>query len=444
MTATANLRLLVNMNLGFWGAQVGNGLQTANASLIFESLGAEVNQLPLLWLGAPLMGLIAQPVVGELSDRTWGPWGRRQPYFLGGAVLGAAMLGLLPLATCLWQAVAAYWLLQLALNVAVAPTRSFVGDLLSPGDRTLGYALQGFCIGLGTTCASGLPWLLGHLLPLHLFPKAGVPLPISSAYWVGGVLLLGSTLWTFLTIDEPPPPPPDTEAEAAAVPVWRSIIQAVTSMPPVMVRLAGVQILTWAGIYCIYLYLPTAIAFNILGISDKTSDSYSQAIEWAGLCIAFYNLVCLGVSFLIPWLSDRWGRVTVHTLCLLCGTLGLLSLFLVHSRYPILLSMVGVGIAWASILSVPYSLLMDELSERQSGVYMGLFNVFVTLPQLIMSVGFGWVMKTVLQSNRLDALALGAGFMGIAALLMAWVTEPPEPAPTPEGPQAEAELTPTP
>jgi maltose/moltooligosaccharide transporter len=419
------LRLLFNMNLGLWGVQIGNGLQVANASAIFEALGAEASQLPLLWLGAPMVGLLTQPIVGELSDRTWicwaGRWGKRQPYFLSGALLGAIMLVALPQAANLPQAVAMYWVLQLALNISIAPTRPFVGDQLSPSYHTLGHALQGFCIGLGAICASGLPWVLEHLLHLEPTSEAGIPTVISGAYWVGAAICLGTALWTFWQVDETPPPPETAGDRPTGV---GTIVQAITTMPPIMRQLAGVQALTWAGIYCIFLYLPTAIAINILGVPNRHSPSYAHGVEWAGVCIAFYNLICLGASGLIPSLSRRWGRVTTHATCLLVGGVGLISLLGVHSRYPILLSMVGVGIAWASILSIPYSLLMDDLAEEQSGVYMGLFNGFVTLPQIAMSLGFGWVMGTVLGGNRLWALALGGGLLTLAALLMLRISEP--------------------
>lgn len=442
-------RLLITMNLGFWGVQIGNGLQLANASAIFESLGADVSQLPLLWLGAPLMGLLAQPIVGEMSDRTVSPWGKRQPYFLGGAVLGAIMLVALPLATNLAQAVALYWLLQLALNVSIAPSRPFVGDLLSPRYRTWGYSIQGVCIGLGAICAAGLPWLLEyffHLQPAAEASEAGVPAVIRGAYSAGAVLCLVSTLATFWAVDEPASATDSSARLDATEPgeagandventvlaskwsaIWepmRAIAQAITSLPPIMRQLAGVQALSWAGIYCMFLYLPNAIARNILGATNRESLSYAHGVEWAGLCTAFYNLVCLGVSFLIPTLSRRWGRVTTHAVCLMAGAIGLLSLLLVHDRYAILFSMVGVGIAWASLLSIPYSLLMDDLPVSHSGVYMGLFNGFVTLPQIVMSLGFGWVMRHMLHGNRLSALALGGILIALAALLMLRVPEP--------------------
>ena len=417
-----SLRLLITMNLGFWGVQIGNGLQTAHASAVFESLGAEASQLPMLWLGAPLMGLIAQPIVGELSDRTVSRWGKRQPYFLGGAVIGAAMLVAMPMATSLIQAVALYWLLQLALNVSVAPSRPFVGDLLSPAHRTLGYALQGFCIGLGTICAAGLPWILEHVFRLEPVSHLGIPDVIRGAYWVGAAVCLVGSLATFWAVNEPAPQV--SLADEARLPMLGAIAQAITDLPPIMRQLAMVQALSWAGIYCIFLYLPNAIALNVLATPDRSLASYTHRVEWAGLCIAFYNLVCLGVSWAIPSLSQRWGRVTVHACCLMAGSIGLLSLLLVHSRYPVLLSMVGLGIAWASILAIPYSLLMDDLAEGQSGVYMGIFNGFITLPQIAMSLGFGWVMKTMLQDNRLWALALGGILLGLAALLMLRVPEP--------------------
>ncbi|MBW4461638.1 MAG: MFS transporter [Nodosilinea sp. WJT8-NPBG4] len=418
-----SLRLLITMNLGFWGVQIGNGLQTAHASAVFESLGAEASQLPLLWLGAPLMGLLAQPIVGELSDRTVSRWGRRQPYFLGGAVIGAAMLLAMPLATSLVQAVALYWVLQLALNVSVAPSRPFVGDLLSPAHRTLGYSLQGFCIGLGTICAAGLPWILEHVFRLEPVSHMGIPDVIRGAYWVGAAVCLVGSLATFWAVDEPAPQVIEL-VEEERLPMLKAIAQAMAELPLMMRQLAVVQALSWSGIYCIFLYLPNAIALNVLATPDRSLTSYSHNVEWAGLCTAFYNLVCLGVSWVIPSLSQRWGRVTVHACCLMAGSIGLLSLLLVHSRYPVLLSMVGLGIAWASILAIPYSLLMDDLAAGQSGVYMGIFNGFITLPQIAMSLGFGWVMKTLLQDNRLWALALGGILLGLAALLMLRVPEP--------------------
>lgn len=248
MSERPNLSLLLNMNLGFWGMQIGNGLQTANASAIFEALGAEVSQLPLLWLGAPVTGLLVQPLVGELSDRTWSRWGRRQPYFLGGALLGTGMLVALPFSSHLWQAVTIYWLLQLGLNISLAPARPFVGDLLAPAHCTLGYALQGMCIGLGTICASGLPWVLEHLLSVSSQTEAAISPPISGAYLVGALVVLTSTLWTFWTIEEPSPHPSETGADPDPWAIFRSIAHAVDQMPPIMRQLAGVQALTWAGI----------------------------------------------------------------------------------------------------------------------------------------------------------------------------------------------------
>jgi maltose/moltooligosaccharide transporter len=426
-----SLRLLLDMNLGFWGIQVANGLQVANASAIFESLGAEASQLPILWLGAPVMGLLAQPIVGHWSDRTWSRWGRRQPYFLGGAVLAAAMLLALPNSTSLGIAVSCYWVLQLALNIAIAPARPFVGDLLTAEQRTLGYSVQGFCIALGAIAAAAFPWLLEQFLDLGTVGHSDIPRTLELAYYFGAVVILAGTLWTFWQVNEPSPetlqPPeqePSDQQSANSSSLWSSLLQAIGSMPAIMRRLAGVQIFTWVGIYVLFLYLPTAIALNVLGANNKQSPEYVHGVEWAGVCIATYNLVCLGASLLIPVVSRWWGRVTTHALCLMAGSIGLLSLLLIHSRYPLLLAMVGIGIAWAGILSIPYDLLMDELSESESGIYMGLFNGFVTLPQIAMSLGFGWVMRHFLDGNRLWALGLGGVFLGFAATLMLRLPEP--------------------
>jgi maltose/moltooligosaccharide transporter len=423
-----SFRLLINMNAGFFGVQVANGLQTANASAIFESLGAEPSQLPLLWLGAPVTGFITQTLIGHLSDRTWSRWGRRQPFFLGGAVLGTGMLLTLIHATALWQAAVLYWILQLALNTNIAPARPFVGDMLPADQHTLGYAIQGFCIGSGAILASGLPWLTEHWLNLTAGGDEGIPQSIQWAYQVGAALLITGTIWTFWRVDEPRPaiahPVQHQDLTQSIKEFWTAFGDAVINMPAIMRKLAWVQIFTWIGIYSIFLYLPTAIALNILGASSKQSPEYVHGVEWAGVCIAFYNLICLGVSLMIPTLSRVLGRVTTHVLCLMCGGIGLTSLLFMHDRYPILLSMVGVGIAWASILSIPYALLVDELNENQRGIYMGLFNCFVTLPQIAVSLGFGWLMDAFLQGDRLWALAIGGLSMGVAALFMLRVTDP--------------------
>lgn len=404
------------MNLGFWGIQVSNGLQISDASAIFESLGASARQLPILWLGAPVVGLLVQPIIGNLSDQTWSRWGRRQPYFLAGGGVAAIALVFMPNAQQLWLAVVLYWLLQLGLNIGVAPARPFVGDLLPAAQRTRGYAVQSFCIGLGAIIASALPWVLSQLLT---FEKTdGVPQVIKLAYYLGASLCLGGSLWTFFTVEEPPPPAADLAPQPRPLDSLRFIAESATQMPAVMKKLGWVQFFTWLGIYSIFLYFPTAVAIDILGVTDKQSEAYAHGVEWAGVCIAGYNLVCLGASSLLPILSRRWGRVNLHALCLLCGSAGLISLLLIHSRYPLLLSMVGVGIAWASILSIPYALLMDALPEGKSGVYMGLFNIFVVLPQMVISLGFGWVMGNFLGDDRTLALALGGICIGIAAVLM--------------------------
>ncbi|PSN14970.1 MFS transporter [filamentous cyanobacterium CCP5] len=365
-------------------------------------------------VGAPLVGLLAQPIVGTLSDQIWTRWGRRQPFFLAGAGLAAIALMVMPNATHLGMAVGLYWLLQLALNIGVAPARPFVGDMLPISQRTLGYSIQSFCIGLGTVVASALPWLLAQLWPTT--QAEGVPLGIKLAYYIGAGLCLGGAIWTFVTVQEPPPD--GDYGQPHSLDAVQSSFRLVTEMPPVMRQLGWVQVFTWIGIYTIFLYFPTAVAIDILGAPNKQSVAYAHGVEWAGLCIAVYNLLCLGFSSGIPALCRRFGRVTVHASSLLCGGVGLMSLMLMDSRYPILLAMIGIGIAWASILAIPYALLMDAVPIEKSGAYMGLFNVFVVLPQIVVSLGFGWIMGSLLGGDRTLALAIGGACMGLAALLM--------------------------
>lgn len=408
------------MNLGFLGIQVATGLQISNASAIFESLGASTGQIPALWLGAPVAGLIVQPIVGNLSDKTWNRFGHRQPYFLGGAIFAAIALILMVQAAHLWIAVTLYWGLQIALNISIAPARPFVGDLLPPEQRTLGYSVQSFCIGLGTIAASALPWCLNWVFPVS--EASGIPQAIRLAYYIGAGICLSATLWTFFTVQEPNPDDDDTP-QPTLIESLRFIAQSAVHMPLMMRKLGWSQFFTWLGIYSIFLYFPTAVAFDVLGAPDRHSLAYAHGVEWAGICIAFYNFVCLIASGLLPIVSRLWGRVLTHAVSLLCGAIGLISLLSIHSRYPLLLAMIGIGIAWASALSIPYALLFEDLPEGQSGVYMGLFNAFVVFPQIVMSLGLGWLINSVLGCDRIVSLALGGGCLGIAALLMLRVPE---------------------
>lgn len=418
------------MSFGFLGIQFGWALQLANMSAIYEVLGATPDRLPILWLAAPLSGLIIQPLIGNASDRTWGPLGRRRPYFLVGAILSSAMLVLMPSCTNLWMAAAALWILDSSINVSMEPFRAFVADLLPEGQRTSGFAMQSLFIGLGAVVASALPWLLSNVLHVAQGTAAHtVAIPVRLSFYVGAAAFLGAVLWTVFTTKEYPPE--DLAAFRLAqkqhtglAATVREVLEAWRTMPQTMLRLGIVQLMTFLGLFCMWLYFSVFVAHNIFGATSPDSPAYHAGIEWGGICSAAYNAVCFGFSFLLPSLTRRLGRKVTHTVCLLCGGAGLLSVLFIHSKQGLLLSMVGVGIAWASTLSLPYAMLSAVLPPRQIGIYMGIFNFFVVLPEILASLLFGTVMNLFFHNNRMVAVAAGGVCMLIAAALMLRVEDP--------------------
>nr|WP_228052207.1 MFS transporter [Nodosilinea sp. LEGE 07298] len=419
---------LWNMSIGFFGIQFGWGLQMANTSAIFEHLGADADQIPILWLAAPLTGLIVQPIIGNLSDNTWGALGRRRPYFLIGAIFASLALVWMPNAGSLWMAVGLLWILDTAANISMEPFRAFVSDLLPPKQRTKGFTMQSLFIGLGAVLASALPWLLANVFGVHDSVTNGVPLVVKISFYTGAAFFLGTVIWTVFTTEERPPRDMEAfreqqERRLGVSSTVREIITAFQQMPATMRQLAWVQAFSWLGMYCVFLYFPPAVAHNLFGASSESSPLYSQGIEWAGICIAAYNAVCFGMSFLLPRLAAATSRPIAHALCLTCGGLGLISLWFVPSPRWALLPMLGLGIAWSSLLSLPYAMLAGALPARKGGIYMGIFNMFIVLPEIIVSLGLGWIMAHLLDNNRLLAVVLGGVCFLIAVPLTLRVEE---------------------
>jgi maltose/moltooligosaccharide transporter len=419
-----------NMSFGFLGIQFGFGLQLANMSAIYEVLGATPDRLPLLWLAAPLSGLIIQPLIGNASDRTWGRLGRRRPYFLVGAILSSLMLILMPSSSALWMAAGALWVLDASINVSMEPFRAFVADLLPEGQRTRGFAMQSLFIGLGAVVASALPWLLANVF--HVAQTSGphtIPTTVRLSFYIGAAAFLGAVLWTIFTTKEYPP---ENMAEFLAAKAkhtgitaaFREIAEAWSHMPVTMMRIGLVQLMSFMGLFCMWLYFSVAVAHNIFHADTPDSPGYRAGIEWAGLCSAAYNLVCFLFSFALPLLVRKFGRKVTHMICLTCGAIGLMGIILIHSKYQLLLSMAGVGIAWASILSMPYAILAAVLPPDRTGVYMGIFNFFVVIPEIVASLFFGWIVLHVLHNNRMHAVAFGGVCMLIAVALMTRVKDP--------------------
>jgi len=412
-----------NMSFGFFGIQFGWGLQMGFMSSIYEKLGATADQIPMLWLAAPLTGLIVQPIIGHMSDHTWNRLGRRRPYFLTGAILSSIALVLMPNSATLWMAAGLLWILDASINISMEPFRAFVADLLPEHQRARGFAMQSFFIGAGAVLASALPWIFTNVL--HLRATAGaIPAPIRISFYAGAVVFLGAVLWTIGTTREYPPENDTPKSAPGGLAANVSeILGAIRAMPATMRQLAIMQLCTWLGLFCMWLYFGPAVAHNIFGATDEHSALYDSGIEWAGICFGMYSAVCFVFSMFLPALATRLGRKLTHGICLLCGAAGLLSVAVIHNHWLLLASMTGVGIAWASILSMPYAILAGALPAGRIGIYMGIFNFFIVLPEIIASLGFGWVMNHALHNNRLSAVVAGGVFLIIAALLVARVRD---------------------
>ncbi|MEQ1689766.1 MAG: MFS transporter [Gemmatimonas sp.] len=417
------------MSFGFLGIQFGWGLQMANMSAIYEYLGATADQIPMLWLAAPLTGLIVQPIIGHLSDRTWSPrFGRRRPFFLVGAILSSLALIAMPNSSTLWMAAGLLWILDASINISMEPFRAFVADLLPPGDRPRGFAMQSLFIGLGAVLASAAPWILTNWFGVAASAPGTIPTAVRFSFYIGAAAFFSAVMYTILTTREKPPADIATferekRASAGIAHGFREILAATRAMPETMRQLALVQVCTWLGLFCMWLYFPVAVARNVFGAPDASSPLYQQGVEWAGLCFGAYSAVCFAFSFLLPPLAKVRGAKGTHALCLLAGAAGLASVSVIHTPGLLLLSMTGVGIAWASTLSMPYSMLANALPAGKTGVYMGIFNFFIVIPEIIAALGFGWVMNHVLDNNRMAAVVAGGAFMAIAALLVLRVKE---------------------
>jgi maltose/moltooligosaccharide transporter len=407
-----------NMSFGFFGIQFGWGLQMGNMSAIYEYLGAKESELPLLWLAAPLTGLIVQPIIGHMSDRTWGPLGRRRPYFLVGALLASLALLAMPHSGVLWMAAGLLWILDASVNVSMEPFRAFVADLLPESQRTVGFAMQSVFIGAGAVIASKLPEWLHTYAKVSITTGENQPIPptVQVAFTVGAIVFFLAVLWTVLTTKEYPPP--DLEAlRRKKAEGFGEIFRALGEMPARMKQLAVVQFFTWSALFAMWIFFAPAVARNILGATDTGSDLYKEGINLANSCFATYNLVAFFAAMGFLWLGRRVPARTIHFVSLLLGGIGLTSLAVVRDPSLLIAAFVGVGIAWASILSMPYAMLSGALPEDRMGLYMGIFNFFIVIPQILVALVLSRVMEHFPQVNRLTAVVAGGVCMLVAALV---------------------------
>jgi maltose/moltooligosaccharide transporter len=424
------LASIANLSFGFLGIQIAFGLQNANVSRIFQILGASIDSLPILWIAGPVTGLLVQPVVGYLSDRTWGRLGRRRPYFLLGAILSTIALILLPNASILWFAVPSFWLLDLALNVTMEPFRAFVGDMLPDEQRTSGYAIQTIFIGVGASLSSAAPWVLSHVFGLSDSAAEGqLPLTVRLSFYIGAAALLLAVLYTIATTKEYSPtelarfegvshsaPAPRMGSPiqrflAAAVELLRDLID----MPKPMRRLALVQFCSWFAFFLLWIYGTPAVAWHYYGATTP-GLAYNEAANHVGMLFATYNIVATAHAFLLPSLANRFGRERLHALNLIAGAIGF-ALFVV-SRNPLVLyaAMVGIGMAWASVLAMPYALLCGAIPYQKLGTYMGIFNFFIVLPQIVVALGMGALVHQLFPGDPIGVMGIAAvAFLGAAA-----------------------------
>jgi maltose/moltooligosaccharide transporter len=422
---------LCNMSFGFLGIQFGWGLQLANMSAVYERLGARPDQVPLLWLAAPMTGLLVQPVIGALSDRTWGRLGRRRPYFLAGAILASVALFLMPTSSTLWMAAGLLWVLDASINISMEPFRAFVADKLATTQRTAGFVMQSFFIGVGASLANALPLFLSWL-GVAGSTASGIPLSVKYSFQAGALVFLLAVLWTVVTTGEYPPEDlaaweEQRRARRGAGRLLREIGSAIREMPVTMRQLAVVQLFTWLGLFSMWLFFVPATARHVFGATDPQSALYTQGMEWGGFTFSLYSIVCFVVALALPKLAAVTSRKAVHAAALVCGAAGLFSVYFIHNRYLLLLSMVGVGIAWASILSMPYAILSTAVPPERMGVYMGVFNFFIVIPEIVASVGFGPLIRLVFgQGNPnapLDVVMLGGACLLVASACMALVRD---------------------
>lgn len=417
-----------NMSFGFFGIQFGWGLQMANMSAIYEYLGAEQSDIAWLWIAAPITGLLVQPIVGYYSDRTWNWLGRRRPYFLAGAVLSTLALIAMPNASAVWMAAGLLWILDASINITMEPFRAFVGDMLPREQRTSGFAMQSLLIGLGAVLSSGLPFILTNVFSVAGETGAGIiPAPVQIAFYVGSAVFLSAVLYTILTTKEYPPSDiaefQRLKAESAGFGnAFTQIVRGIGSMPKAMRQLALVQFFTWFALFCMWIYFVPAVATKIFG-GVPGSPEYQRGNEWGGVCFSVYNGVAFVFAFVLLAIARRFSPRVIHRIALVAGGAGLILAAVVQEQYALLFSMTLVGIAWASILSMPYAMLSNAIPASKMGFYMGVFNFFIVLPQILASAGLGLLMESVLGDNPMNAVLLGGGSMVLAGLLVTLVSK---------------------
>ncbi|MEO1029771.1 MAG: MFS transporter [Bacteroidota bacterium] len=429
-----------NLSFGFLGVQMGFALQNANASRILQIFGADVHELSWFWIVAPLTGLIVQPIIGHYSDKTWTRLGRRRPYFLVGAILASIGLILMPNSDmftaympALWVGAGMLMIMDASFNVAMEPFRALVADVLPSDQRTLGFSVQTILIGVGAVIGSWLPYVLANWFGVANEAAVGeVPLNLLWSFFIGAAVLIGSILVTVITTKEYSPEEmalihaaSGEEVEEEESSSLMNIFTDFAKMPDTMRQLAWVQFFSWFGLFGMWVFATPAIASHIYGldITDTHSKGFQDAGDWVGILFGVYNAVSAVYAFFLPAIAKKVGRKKTHSISLVIGAIGLLSLYVLPDKNWLILSMVGVGIAWASILAMPYAILAGSIPARKMGVYMGIFNFFIVLPQILNALVGGPMVKYLYNDKPIFALVLSGVSFIIAALLVSRVKD---------------------
>jgi maltose/moltooligosaccharide transporter len=481
---------IINMSVGFLGIQFAFGLQNANVSRIFQTLGAKIDEIPILWIAAPITGLIMQPIIGHMSDKTWmGKLGRRRPYFMAGALLAALALFVFPNVHALLVAAILLWLLDASINISMEPFRAFVGDMLPDEQRTAGFAMQSFFIGVGAVVSSMLPYILQKFNVSSEAAAGMLPDNVKYSFYIGGVIYLIAIAYTVFTTKEYSPEemksfgktgegvdekniktpakifqnrgliwlligavliaalffynrsvetPLEKElyvltggiavfgifqivaglfAAAKSENGLVEIMDDLNFLPDTMKKLAVVQFFSWFALFSMWIYSTPALAQHIYNTTDATSIAYNKIGDWVGVMFACYNGFAALFAFLLPVLAKKYGRPVTHMIALIAGGLGLISYLLFKNENLLIISMAGVGLAWSSILAMPYSMLTQSLPSHKMGVYMGIFNFFIVIPQILAATLLGFFTKHLFGSNAIYSLVLGGCSMIVAAFL---------------------------
>lgn len=474
-----------NMSFGFLGIQFGFALQNANTSRIFETLGGDTKDLAFYWLAAPVTGLLVQPLIGYYSDRTWHPkWGRRRPFFAIGAILATIALFIMPNSPSLWIAIGMLWVMDASINISMEPFRAFVGDMLPPDQRTQGFAVQSFFIGIGAVIASALPWMFSNWFGVSNTTEniGEIADSVKYSYYIGGIAFLTAVMWTVFTTKEYPPSDDEIHEEksteplvikytpntylkiglallgvAALLSLWFyfkniepqlyvlsgiiavfgicysaaslfmfrdkyrngfvQIVRDFQNMPKTMIQLAFVQFFSWFALFAMWIYTVSGVTSHIYGSTDPTSQAYNDGADWVSLLFSGYNGVAALAALALPFLAKITSRRVAHLIALSCGGIGLISFYFIGNPTLLAFSMVGVGIAWASILSMPYALLSGSLPPQKMGYYMGIFNFFIVIPQIVAASILGFLITQFFNGEFIYALVLGGGSMILAGLL---------------------------